>query len=79
MLQALVRLLMNAIAGALMAKGIGDSSTWETISAGVLAAAALGWSSWHQRSMKSVAKQAAVSDCKPDEKPTSTGGPPSSP
>lgn len=41
---SIARSVLKLAAGALVAKGIGDGTTWDLIIAGVLAAGGLGWS-----------------------------------
>lgn len=58
MIQALVRAVMNIVAGMLVAKGVGDASTWEQATGAVVTLAAVWWSFSHQKTMKATATAA---------------------
>jgi hypothetical protein len=44
---SLARAILNLAGGSIVAKGVTDSSTWEAVAGGVLAAVSIAWSYWH--------------------------------
>lgn len=60
LLQSILRMLANSAGGILIARGYTTSTGWEQITGGLISVAALLWSAYHQRKMKSTAADAAV-------------------
>lgn len=69
-LQSIVRAVLNALGGTVIAKGYADSSTWEAVTGGAVMLAAVLWSAWHQSTMKTSAQKPLPKPIAPEDAPT---------